>query len=234
MTTENKKATSEESPSNSGESVNSSGKDAVADSKLAPSGADVRDDQDRRTVIWAGILLILSAAPLFLPTERDRSLWYMTRHDSTGRAIVLLMFGGPVFLGIMGLWRGLRRNIPKKALLVFSSILTCLFNLAAVALMSMLLIYERRAAESPLIWLGALASLLGTFMFVRSFFRQNWQRYQHLLAAFAFLAMMIILAIAGSEPNALNRMGQGAWFFFFVAAALAPFAGSTLFSRRSV
>lgn len=204
-----------------------------ADSNGTTAAADIRDEQDRRLVIWASILLLLSAAPIFLPTEGKRSLWYMTRHDSTGKVILLVTFGGPVFLGIMGLWRGLRRDIPKKALLAFSSILTCLFNLAAVALMSMILIYERRAAESPLIWLGALASLLGTFMFVRSFFRQNWQRYQHLLAAFAFLAMMIILAIAGSEPNALNRMGQGGWIFFFVTAALAPFAGSTLFSRRS-
>lgn len=226
MTTE-KKADSEEA-------AKASEKDKPVDSKTELSAGDLRDEQDRRTVIWASILLILSAAPMFLPTERDRSLWRMTRHDSTGRVILLLMFGGPVFLGLMGLVRGVRRHAPQKVLMIFSSVMTCLFTLAAVAMMSMILIYERRAMESPLIWLGALASLLGTFMFVRSFFRHRWQRYQHLLAVFGLLALMIILAMVGAEPNALNRIEEGGWVFFFVTAALTPFVGSTLFSRRSV
>lgn len=230
MTTENE-AKAEDSMSDPGESAKPSDKKS-ADSTIAAAAVDVRDDQDRRTVIWAAIMLILLAAPMFLPAERDRSLWRMTRHDSTGRVIVLLMFGGPVFLGIMGLLRGLRRNVPKRAFLAFSSVLTCLFNLAAVAMMSMILIYERDAMESPLIWLGALSSLIGTFLFVRSFFRQKWQRYQHLLAAFAFMALMIVLTIAGAEPNALNRIEQGGWVFFFATAALAPFAFSTLLSKR--
>jgi len=231
MTTE-KEAAPEKTQAEAPKSSEPSEKGKSADSTAVMTAEYARDEQDRRTVILGSILLILLGAPVFLPTEGERSLWRMTRHDSTGRVIIVLMFGIPVLLGIVGALRGFRRSVPKGVFLVFSSVMTCLFTLAGVAMMSMLLIYERRAVESPLIWLGALASLSATLTFVRSFFRQRWQKYQHLVAAFGFLTLMMILAIGGAEPRAMARIEDGGWVFLFATAALFPLAMSTLLSRR--
>jgi hypothetical protein len=231
MSTKNEAAPGDSKPE-SGESAKSSEKDNGANANSAMTAEYARDEQDRRMVIWGSLLLFLLGAPVFLPTDGARSLWRMTRYDSTGRVILVLIFGGPVFLAIVGLLRGLRRHAPGKPLAILSSIMTCLYTLAAAAMISMILIYERRAIESPLIWLGAFASLAAIISLVRSFFAQRWRRYQHLLAAFGFLSIMIVLAIGGAEPRALVRMQEGGWIFVFAATALFPFSVSTLFGQR--
>ena len=96
----------------------------------------------------------------------------------------------------------------------------------------MLLAFERHAAESPFVWLGAASTVAAVGMVVRSFFRRGWQRWQHLMAPIALLALMIVLMIAGIERRAVEQVVQGGWGFLFATAALVPFAGRTILSRR--
>ncbi len=195
--------------------------------------ANAADERNRRVVIFASILLILLAAPVFLPVQDDRSLWRMTRHDSTGKFLIGAILGWPVCLGIIGMIRGLRKSVPGKVLIGIATGLTAFQTLAGLALIAMLLAFERHAAESPFVWLGAASSIAAIAVVVRSFFRSNWLRWQHLMAPIALLALMIVLCIAGLEPNAIERVSDGGWGFLFATVALLPFVIRTLGSRRN-
>jgi hypothetical protein len=203
------------------------------ETKDLASDAQVREDQDRRAIIFASLFLLLLVGPVFLPVEGDRSLWRMTRHDSTGRVLIGAILGLPIFLGIMGIVRGLRRSVPGKTLIGIATVLTAIQTLAGLALVVMLLLFERRATESPFIWLGTVSVLVAVGVIVRSFFRTGWQRWQHLMAPMGLLALMIVLTLAGVERNSIDRVSLGGWVFLFATAALVPFVGMTLVSRRN-
>jgi hypothetical protein len=196
-------------------------------------GANVRDDKDRRVIIFASILLIALAMPVFLPVQGERSLWQMTRYDSMGRVLICAILGWPVCLGLIGIVQGLRKNAPEKALLVIATTLTAIQTLAGVALTAMCLAFERRAAESPFVWLAAASTVLAVGTVVRSFFCTGWQRLQHLMVPIALLALLIVLLIAGIERSAVERVSDGGWAFLFATAALVPFVARTLASRRN-
>lgn len=193
---------------------------------------DLRDEQDRRVIIFASLLLLLLVAPMFLPVERDRSLWRMTRYDSTGRFILLGIFGWPVFSSIAAFIRGLQKKVPGKVFLGVATTLTSLQTLAGTALVTMVLLFGRGNERSFPVWLGAIAALLAIGMVVRSFFRTSWQRWQHLIAALALLAVMVVLILAGVEGGRIDRTSSGGWVFLFGTAALVPFIGTTVVSRR--
>ncbi len=190
------------------------------------------DDQNRRVVIFASILLIALATPVFLPVQGERSLWQMMRYDSTGRVLIGAILGWPVCLGVIGILRGLRKNVPGRALIAIATTITAIQSLAGLALVVMLLAFERRAVDSPFVWLGAASTVAAVGLVVRSFFRTEWQRWQHLMAPIALLAMMIVFMIAGVERNTIERVSEGGWGFLFATAALVPFAGRTFLLRR--
>jgi hypothetical protein len=184
-------------------------------------------------IIFASVLFLLLIAPVFLPVEGNRSLWRATRYDSTGRVILAGMFGWPVCLGVLGLVRGLKRNVPGKVLIGVGTTLTSLQTLAGAALMFMILGSEYSESRSPLVWLGAAVLLVAMGTIVRSFFRTGWQRFQDVMAAFALLVVMIVLAFAGTEARTVARVAVGGWLFLFASAALLPFAVVTLASRKT-
>jgi len=193
---------------------------------------DGRDDQDRRVIIFASVLVVLLAAPVFLPVEDDRSLWRLTRHDDTGKAILVAIFGWPVCLGILGLIRALQKKAPGKVLLGIATVYTSLQILAATALMAMILWFGQRDERSLVVGLAAIAPLMAIGLVVRSFYRTGWQKWQHIMAPIALLALMIILCMVGIERRSLEHTSQGGWVFLFATAALVPFIGTTLVSKR--
>lgn len=197
------------------------------------NATDIRDDQDRRVVIFASMLLILFAIPIFGAVQDGRSLWRMTRYDSTGRFLILAILGWPISLGFIGIVRGLRKKLPGKILIGVATAFTAIQTLAGLALCAMLLAFERHAIESPFVWLAAASSVTAIAVIVRSFFRNGWQRWQHIMVPIALLALMIFLSIVGIERNALERVAEGGWGFLFTTAALLPFVIRTLVPRLS-
>lgn len=193
---------------------------------------DIQDEQDRRVIVFASILFVLLAGPVVLPMEGERSLWRMTRHDDTGRAILLAIFTWPVFLGITSFVRGLRRRVPGKVLMGIATTFTSLQILAGIALVSMVLAFERKAVMSLPVWLGAFATLMTVFFLIRSFFYDGWARWQQIMVPLALLAVTVVLLMAGLEPRALERTALGGRVFLFAAAALLPFIGTTLALKK--
>lgn len=207
--------------------------EAVAKEKPLEKVEDLLDEQDRRVVIVASVFLVLLVAPVFLPVQSERSLWRMTRHDDTGRAILGAIMGWPALLGVFGLIRGWRKRLPGKVLVGFATTFASLQTLAGLALMAMLLWFGRGDERSWPVFLAALFPLLGAGLVVRSFSRTGWQRWQHLMAPIALLAAMIVMCLFGAEPNAINRAEQGGWVFLFATAALLPFVGTVVRSKKS-
>jgi hypothetical protein len=229
--TKQKKSTAKAPPLDTKEALVSSEK-PVATSADPSSEVHARDEQNRRVVIFASILLVLLAVPVFLPVEGNRSLWGMTRYDSTGKVLIGAIFGWPVCLGVLGISRGLRKNVPGKILIGIATGFAAVQTLAGLALVAMLLAYERHAIKSPLVWFGAACTVAAVGIVVRSFFRTGWLRWQHIMAPIGLLAAMIVLCIAGLAPNAIERASDGGWGFLFATAALVPFIGRTIVSRR--
>ena len=194
---------------------------------------DEQEEGHRRAVIFASIWLIVLAAPVFMAVDGERSLWRMTRHDDTGRFLLGIIFGWPVCLGIIGLVRGLRRRLPGKVMMGMATTLTSIQTLGGLALVAMMLAFGYREKESPLVWLGAATAIAAVITIVRSFVRTGWHRWQHLMAPLALLALMVVLVMAGTERRAVEHVSGGGWMFLFATAALFPFAGMTLTSKRS-
>jgi hypothetical protein len=205
----------------------------IAAPKDAALDANSRDEQDRRTILFASVVFVFLAAPVFLAMEGDRSFWRLTRHDTTAQAILVVVFGWPVCLGIVGFLRAWRRKVPGKGLIGVATAFTTIQTLAAAVLFGMLMWEGHRESRSPLVWLGAVAAALAIAMVVRSFFRTGWQRWQSIMAPIALLAVMIVLILAGVDHNAMEHVAQGSWVFLFATAALIPFIGTTLFARQS-
>ncbi|MBK9259560.1 MAG: hypothetical protein IPM54_06940 [Polyangiaceae bacterium] len=199
----------------------------------AAGDIDLRSEQDRRVIIFASALLMLLAAPVFLPVERDHSFWYMARHDATGRVMLIGIFGWPVCLGLFGIVRGLKRAVPGKILIGTSTAITLIQALGTGALVAMILKSEYRDAHAVYVWAGVAALTLALGAIARSFFVSGWRRFQHILATMALLAMTIVLELAATEPRAFVRVAMGGWLFFFATAALVPFAAITLTSREA-
>lgn len=192
----------------------------------SPSMVDVRDEQDRRTVVFAAPFFLMLAAPIFLAMENERSLWRMTRHDSIGRLLVLVIMAWPICLGLLGLSRGLRRREPGKWLLRLGTGLTLLYTLAGTALVIMIFLFERRAVESPIAWAAALFAIIAVAGVVRSFFQSGWRRWQFVGVPIALHATVLIMLFAGVEPNAIERIDDGGWVYMFGAGGLLPFVGT--------
>lgn len=199
----------------------------------AAGDIDLRSEQARRVIIFASALLVLLAAPVFLPVEGERSFWYMARHDATGRVILVGIFGWPVCLGSFGIVRGLKRTVPGKVLIGIGTAVTSMQALGTAALVAMIMRLEYRDARAAYIWAGVAALTLALGAIARSFFLSGWQRFQHIMATMALLAMTIVLELAATEPRAIARVAIGGWLFFFATAALVPFAAITLTSRRA-
>ncbi len=197
------------------------------DAKLDPATAEqVRDEQDRRAIMFAAPFFLMLAAPMFMATEDGRSMWRMTRHEPGARALLSLIFAGPVCLGLLGLWRGLRRRVPERGLAIFGTVISSLYTLAGTAIVIIIFMFERRATESPWIWLSALMTTLCVGSVVRSFFHSGWRRWQLIASPIALLAVMLVLLFAAAEPRAIERADQGGWVFLFAAAGLVPFVGT--------
>ena len=192
---------------------------------------DVRDEQDRRVIIFASVLILLLTAPVFLSVQDDRSFWRMTRHDDTGRAILIAIFGWPFCVGILGMMRGLQKKAPGKVILGIATVYTSLQTLAGAALITMILLFGQRDERSLPVWLSAVAPLMAIGLVVRSFYRKGWQRWQHLMAPLALLALMIVVCLAGVERRSVEHVSQGGWVFLFATAALVPFIGTTVVSK---
>ncbi len=229
MTNENKDETADEHA----EEKAASNSPDDAEQSPASSALELRQEQDRRMIIFASVLFLLLVAPLFLPIEGSRSVWHATRYHSTDRVIWVGLFGWPVCLGALGLVRGLKREVPGKVLIGVGTILTSVQTLASAALLYMILGSESSASRSPHVWLGAAALLVAMVTIVRSFFRTGWQRFQDIMAAFSLLVVMVMLAFVGTEPYAIEQVAVGGWLFVFASAALLPFAIVTLASRKT-
>lgn len=187
----------------------------------------LRDEQDRRAIVFAAPFFLMLAAPMFLDMEGDRSIWRMTRHETGARVFFLALFAWPVCLGLLAFWRGIRRRLPGKGLTGLATTMTSLYTFAGAAFTVLVFVLERRFEQSPLVWLAAVIVTLAVGSVVRSFFHSGWRRLQFLMAPMVLLATMIVLLIAVSNPRTIERAEQGGWVFLFGTAALLPFVATT-------
>lgn len=192
----------------------------------------LRDEQDRRAIVFAAPFFLMFAAPMFLDMDGDRSFWRMTRHEPGARVLLLALFSWPVCLGLLAFWRGIRRRLPGKGLTGLASTMTSLYTLAGAALTVLVLVFERRSEQSPLVWVAVVVASLAVGSVVRSFFHTGWRRWQFLMAPMVLLATMIVLLIAVAEPRSIERAEQGGWVFLFGTAALLPFVGTTWLRKQ--
>jgi hypothetical protein len=221
------------------DAAKSESKEALVSSEkpaIAPAAAvgltDALDEQERRLIIFGSVFLVLLAAPLVLPAERGESLWYNARYDEVEQAICVGIFGWPIFLGITSFWRGIRRKVPGKILVGMATLFTSLQVLATAALLAYVFSRGGRDAKTPYMWIGAVMTASSIAVVIRSFYRTGWQRWQHIMAALALLAVTIVLFLAGITRGRVSDVPSGTWVFLFAAAALVPFIRATVMSRK--
>ncbi|MFT3772948.1 MAG: DUF2330 domain-containing protein [Minicystis sp.] len=195
--------------------------------------AAVREDGYRLAALGASVPLMLLIAPVFLPYVSGRSLLGEARHDPGAAVILLGIFFWPLFVGTLGLLRGLARRAPGKAAFAVPAVLH-LFAAAGLAFALCVAVSSKvKAQEEPVAWLALFLSFAALYVIIRGFRRAGWERWAQIVAGVWMLHAVGTLVIAADGHGMFDPPELGAFLVLFALSAGTPAVAWILWPKPS-